>query len=179
MFSVLLAAVRRAVTRTIRNQKKKRARKLRDAEKKVHEKIEEMANEEDIAERAFQYCKERDRADILQSEINNLTKQFSYRKYALKGDFHVNSKNTWTNNELTSSQLPSLANISSEIVEIRKSGMGSGGFGKITIRCLIGCELEVALTLLRLGFLGLRTTGGGGGGGRIPPPSIKFYWLLL
>ena len=139
MFSVLLAAA----TRTIRNQKKKRARNLRDAEKKVHAKMEVMANEEDVAERVLQYCKERDRADILQSEVNNLIIQLSYSKYASKGVFPVNSKNTWTNNELI--QLPSLANIPPEMVEIRKSGMGSGGFGKIAIGCLIGCELEVAL----------------------------------
>ena len=89
--------------RTLQNQKKKKAREFKE---KAH-------------------------ADVLQLEVNSLSKELTFRSHASKG-VTGNSKNPCARNQFMTFQLPSLLTVSPEMVEI-KNDIISGSFGTVNV----------------------------------------------
>ena len=73
--------------------------------------MEEISKEKEVTEIALNYYKEKAHADVLQLEVNSLSKELTFRRHASKG-VPGNSKNPCARNEFMTFQLPSLLTIS-------------------------------------------------------------------
>lgn len=128
------------------------ARKIRNKKRKTHKKLktmqgflEEKAQEKSVLKKALNYQGEKEKVVLLQKEIDCLTSQLSFRSYACRGTFPVNSKNVWTKNENLVRHLPSYPVILPDVINDSEFDFGSGRFGCVTIGYIHSIGVEVAI----------------------------------
>ena len=98
-----------------------------------------------IKEKALLYHTEKDRADRLHKEVEDLSRQLRYRNNAPNRKTVYKFSSHLVANEDMLSKLPVCSTLQPSRVEVYSFELGAGTFGSVTIGKLLGLELEVAV----------------------------------
>ena len=128
-----------------RNRKRKKGRKIKKALAKKQVKDNEKERLQEINDVAILCVKKQVENHVLKEEVGSLYKQLNVRKYATRNGFNSIKAHHERQKEMLASKLPTLMQLSPELLKVKRVPIASGCFGSVCVGELLNLKLDVAV----------------------------------